>query len=131
VKYKLVINHDGTTEWVDSRLVPKKRQRPPDGDVHVSDFTFWTTPEELPHRLADDKLNGFHIEYKPDPITRNPDGSYDSYNAHIPKSELERYRVHHTAYDQNSKNGSGAMLSPEMLEAAERLARRSNTKVSL
>lgn len=125
MKYKLVIHPDGTSEWMDARLAPKKKQRPPDSDVHVSDMTFCCPPECLAERTADDKAHGFHVEYKPDPITRDADdGSYDSYNAHIPRGELERYRRHHGVYDQNSKNGSGAAFSPEMLEQAERLARR-------
>jgi hypothetical protein len=123
MKYKLVINADGSSSWVDAALAPRLRERTDEKSVHVSDIAMCCLPEEVPERVADAKLHGFHVEFHEDKRSNDLDGTVNCYNAHIPKGELNRYRKHLGLEDRNSKNGSRAMLSPEHLAQAQRLAR--------
>ncbi len=91
---------------------------------HVSSLTFSCPPQSVEAFADDAKANGFNIEWRPDYKGADPDGTLNSYNAHIPLSELERYRKHRGFPDKNSKNGSRAMMSPEMFEQAKRLVER-------
>jgi hypothetical protein len=91
---------------------------------HVSSLTFACIPQAVEDFANDAKRNGFHIDWKPDYKSADADGTINSYNAHIPLNELERYRKHRGVHDRNSKNGSGAMLSPEHFEQAKQLLER-------
>lgn len=124
MKYKLVLNDDGPSAWVDSRAAPKTIIRKVDDGIHVSDMAMGCLPQEVDKFRADAKANGFHVEFKGEKRSRDPDGTDNYMAAHIPKGELERYRKHRRLYDKNSKNGSGAMLTEDSLAIAEGLVQR-------
>lgn len=123
MRYKLILNADGTSEWIDARLAPKKRERKVEKSVHVSDIAMCVLPEEVQVYEADAKLHGFNISWEPDRTSVEDDGTPNTYNPHIPLSELDRYRKHRGMSDQNSKNGSGAMLPQGHLDEAARRVR--------
>jgi hypothetical protein len=94
---------------------------------HVSNIAFAVPPSAVESFADDAKRNGFNIEWKPDYKGADADGTINSFNAHIPLSQLNRYRKHRLgpdAFDKNSKNGRGAVIYADDIEKSKKLVER-------
>lgn len=109
---------DGEAAWFDKSELTYAAKPP---KPVVSDG-LGVIPQQVHEMQVDAKLHGFTgIEFKPDPTCPQ-----DFMQCHCTggESERQRYITHRGMRDHCSRNGSGAMLSEEMLRQAEALARR-------
>lgn len=74
------------------------------------------TDNQLAQMETDRKANGFHgVEFRPDPMEPR------FMQVHCSSERVKAAYMKHRGFtDQNSRNGSGAMLSPGLFEAARR-----------
>ncbi len=109
---------DGNAVWVDKVQARHMAKT----DVIVSDGLGCTlhTVEEA---RADAKLHGFNVDFKPDP-TMIEDGQALFYQAHVPKSQWERYYKHVNPGWVDKTGSSGAAMSPAQLSEAEEQVKR-------
>lgn len=91
---------------------------------HVSNIAFCVPPSAVAAFDEDAKRNGFHIDWRPDYKGADADGTINSFNPHIPLSELERYRKYRGMPDKNSKNGRGAVIYADDIEKSKKLIER-------